>query len=204
MVSVDLALDADLADAEHDSGMPLRYLVALLPTIADREGRLSGDTRRIRAQLLAFDREPDVEKALDHLERLGHVQRYQGPGGEPLLQLSHFTATQRVHPREAESTLPPPPRAEVTRSPAPSQGGHGVDLAEAFRTLRDAFPGGRTRGSGREFELYQMAIAEGADVRDILDAATQLGDDVRLGVRDLPVLHDWLAGREWEAGRMPF
>jgi hypothetical protein len=83
-----------------------RLLFAGLWTLADRQGRLEDRPARIKLQLFPLD-DMDVDAGLTALEAAKLISRY-GKNGHKCIHVINFTAHQRPHPREAESTLPPP------------------------------------------------------------------------------------------------
>ena len=97
------AKNEDLAECS----MAARLCFALLPTLADREGRMEDRPKRIKGELFAFD-SIDVEPLLVELERHGFIGRYSVEG-RGLIQIIAFHKHQNPHHREPESTLPPHP-----------------------------------------------------------------------------------------------
>ena len=91
-----------------------KLIIVLAPTIADREGRLSGRTAVIWRELFALTpgiSELEVEKALEDLDEAGYVTRYQAEG-ETYCQLNYFARDQNPDRREARSRIPPPPAVD--------------------------------------------------------------------------------------------
>jgi hypothetical protein len=93
----------DLAECSFEA----RLCFAMLPMIADREGRLEDRPKRIKGELFRFD-SLDVEPLLAELEQHGFIVRYE-VNGLDLIQIIAFAKHQNPHHREPESTLPPPP-----------------------------------------------------------------------------------------------
>lgn len=81
-----------------------RLCFALLPMIADREGRLEDRPKRIKGELFPFD-SIEVEPLLLELDKHGLIARYtvESLG---LIQILGFRKHQNPHHREPESTLP--------------------------------------------------------------------------------------------------
>jgi hypothetical protein len=97
------AKNEDLAECS----IAARLCFALLPTLADREGRLEDRPKRIKGELFAFD-SIEVEPLLVELESRGFIARYVAEG-RGLIQIVAFHKHQNPHHREPESTLPPHP-----------------------------------------------------------------------------------------------
>lgn len=92
----------DLAECSFEA----RLCFALLPMLADREGRMEDRPKRIKGELFRFD-SLDVDPLLVELERHGFILRYE-VNGLGLIQILAFAKHQNPHHREPESTLPPP------------------------------------------------------------------------------------------------
>jgi hypothetical protein len=84
-----------------------RLCFALLPMLADREGRLEDRPKKIKGDLFPFD-SVEVEPLLVELERWQMIARYT-VNGLGLIQILGFRKHQNPHHREPESTLPPHP-----------------------------------------------------------------------------------------------
>jgi hypothetical protein len=81
-----------------------RLCFALIPMLADREGRLEDRPKRIKGELFRFDN-VDVEPLLVELEQHGFIARY-AVNGQGLIQILGFRKHQNPHHREPESSLP--------------------------------------------------------------------------------------------------
>jgi len=91
-----------LADCE-----PLaRLLFAGLWTVADREGRLERQTRKIKAQILPYD-DCDAESLLKQLENKGFILSYYVENIQ-YIQILKFKEHQNPHVKEGASTIPAP------------------------------------------------------------------------------------------------
>lgn len=97
------AKNEDLAECSF----PARLCFAMLPMMADREGRLEDRPKRIKGELFPFD-SVEVEPLLEELERRGFIARYAS-NGLGLIQILAFRKHQNPHHREPESDLPPHP-----------------------------------------------------------------------------------------------
>lgn len=82
-----------------------RYLFAFLPTLADRMGRLEDRPRVIKLAIFPWD-DVDVEKML--VELSAHFLVRYSVGEKNYLQIKTFCVHQKPHPKEADSTIPPP------------------------------------------------------------------------------------------------
>jgi len=82
-----------------------RLLFIYLWMLADREGRLEDRPRRIGAQALPYDRDVDVDDALQSLHDAGFIQRYQ-VGDLRVIQILTFSSHQHPHMKEKPSELP--------------------------------------------------------------------------------------------------
>src|SRR6266849_2380469 len=95
-------LNEDLAELP-----PLvRLLYAGLWTIADREGRLEDRPKRIKNAVLPYDK-LDVDAALNKLQELKFVVRYEEQGGR-YVWIPAFLKHQHPHVNEPASTIPAP------------------------------------------------------------------------------------------------
>ena len=108
----ELALDDRLAACSW----PARMAIALLPTIADREGRLRDDPKQIRAQVLPYDDGVDMNAVLDELAAVARLTRYS-VDGDRYLQLARWETDQRPHMKECKSTIPAPTKDEAEHQP---------------------------------------------------------------------------------------
>lgn len=84
-----------------------RLCFALLPMVADREGRLEDRPRRIKGEIFPFDA-VEVGPLLTELDAHGLIARYV-VDGLCLIQILGFRKHQNPHHREIESKLPPHP-----------------------------------------------------------------------------------------------
>ena len=89
-----------------------RLLFAGLWCLADREGRLEDRPKRIRVEVLPYD-DGSVDEMLQELHEAGFILRYTASCGR-FIQVMNFTKHQNPHHREAESTIPAPPKPETS------------------------------------------------------------------------------------------
>lgn len=83
-----------------------RLLFIGLWTAADKCGRVCDRPKRLKAELLPFDR-CDTNKLLQQLHNAGLIRRYQCEGRK-YIQITNFHRHQRPHPKEPDSHIPPP------------------------------------------------------------------------------------------------
>lgn len=109
-------LKPDFFDDEKLAALPFgaRLLFQALWCEADREGRL--EDRPVKLAAFAFPYDTAIQRKarkdapdwLDALVKAGCVARYEADG-KHLLWIPHFKDHQKIHDREAQSSLPPPP-----------------------------------------------------------------------------------------------
>ena len=83
-----------------------RLLYAGLWTIADRDGRLDDRPKRIKAEVLPYDR-VDVAVLLDKLEEKGFIHRYVVEQAH-FIQIVKFSVHQHPHKNEPPGVIPAP------------------------------------------------------------------------------------------------
>lgn len=94
----DFFLNADLAELDPMA----RLLFTGLWLLADREGRLPDDPRKIKAQIFPYHK-ADVDALLCALS--GFVLRYE-VDGDRFIEIPKFTKHQHIHPDEKQSVIP--------------------------------------------------------------------------------------------------
>lgn len=88
-----------------------RLLFVMLPTIADREGRLEDRPLRIKGELFPYE-QIDVDALLDELSTPSHgedhpfISRYEIDGSR-YIQITKFDENQNPHKEEKPSGIPP-------------------------------------------------------------------------------------------------
>lgn len=120
----ELARHEKLADLSHSH----RLLFALLPTIADRKGRIEDRPRRIKADLFPYDDFPveQVDGMLRDLCDAGFITRYE-VNGVCVIGMPGFARWQKPHPREKESELPAMPGEEGAEDKSKASPGRTLD-----------------------------------------------------------------------------
>lgn len=190
--------DADLYDAEKDSGLPLRVAYAGLWTCADREGRFKWRPRELKLAVLPHD-QVDFSRVLDALATRGFLVKYASMGDHFGL-IPNFGKHQVINHRESESVIPPPQENQIvdacpTRDPRvhdayPTRpGGKGKEGKENTR-VDDALPDWLNAELFAEWEKMRKRIPKapytpGVRSRILADLATLqdwgIDPNVRLG-----------------------
>jgi hypothetical protein len=95
-----------------DLGPQAQFLFAMLPTLADKEGRLEDRPRRIKAEIFPYY-DVDIDALLDALASCDGLARADAPfiaryvvAGQRLIQIVKFAEHQQPHHMEAASQLP--------------------------------------------------------------------------------------------------
>jgi len=90
------------------AGLPhwTRLLFAGLWTIADRDGRLEDNPRRIGAALFPYESGLQIHDGLSMLDGAGFIKRY-AVAGLGYVQILSWDKHQNPHPKEAKSVIPP-------------------------------------------------------------------------------------------------
>ena len=100
-----------LFDMELETGLPFRFVWAVLPCHCDREGRFEYRVRALKAQLLPYD-EIDFSRVMDALWTRGFIEKYEVSGRVYGL-IPSFLQHQVVNNREAASILPEPNKNNI-------------------------------------------------------------------------------------------
>lgn len=101
-IKPDLPLDEELALLPFMH----RYIFALLPMLADKEGRFEDRPHKIKAQLLPYDAVL-MNDPLQALHNSGFITRYEADG-KNYIQINNFVKHQRPHHTEKDSEIPAP------------------------------------------------------------------------------------------------
>lgn len=120
VLSAKFFTDEKLFDAEQAAGLPLRLAYEGLWCAADREGRFEWKPRELKLHVLPYD-QVDFAAVLDALEAAGFIQSYR-VGESRYGFIPKFSLYQRIHPREAASTLPEPTQGHPKVVPGQSRG----------------------------------------------------------------------------------
>lgn len=100
--------DPDLGDMS----LAANLLFIGMWTLADREGRLEDDVRRLKARIFPCRVDVSVESCVLELQGKDMVRRY-AVGGKQYLWIRSFLKHQKPHPKEPASLIPPCPDAVV-------------------------------------------------------------------------------------------
>lgn len=97
-----------LSETVGSVSLGARLLFAGLWTVADREGRLRWQPRKLKAQIFPYDDALELHRLAEDLARVKLLVFYEDDGGV-YAWLPGFSEHQRPHPKEPESVLPPYP-----------------------------------------------------------------------------------------------
>lgn len=164
-----------LQGAEAASGLPLRMAFIGLACHADRVGRFAWQPTRLKLGILPYDA-VDFGAVLEALEAAQFIVKYEVDGRAYGL-IPTFLRYQKPHPREAPSTIPPPP-TEQDLGVVPTKPRHVQGKAKALPRQRKGVvePGGLSglrafRPSGSQ-ALGVEAVAAAAAEPDWLTQLT--------------------------------
>lgn len=87
---------------------------------ADRDGRLEDRPLRLRAEILPYRHDADVDQMLSWLDEHNFICRYS-VGGKRVIQILKFSEHQRPHANEVDSVLPPMEESASTQGQTQAQ-----------------------------------------------------------------------------------
>ncbi len=125
-----------------------RLLFIGLWTLADKDGRLEDRPRRIKASVFPYE-DIDVVPLLVGLEGQGHIVRY-AVGSELFIVIPNWSKHQRPHPKEAISTIPPPPSREKKRQEIKLE--PSIPSTPGGREGKESLDNGKESREGKESE----------------------------------------------------
>lgn len=105
-----------------------RLLFQGLWCLADRAGRLEDRPKRIKAEILPYDDEADVDELLSDLTKLGFITRY-AHDGRRFIQVNNFSKHQNPHVKEPPSTIPAPDEHHASPVQEPDKPQNGTSPA---------------------------------------------------------------------------
>lgn len=105
-VKPDLARHRGLYELEQETGIPMRFIWAMFPTVCDKEGRFKWRPWELKLDILPYD-DIDFSRVLDALLTRGYVVKYTSQNKEYGC-IPTFKTHQVINNREAESILPGP------------------------------------------------------------------------------------------------
>lgn len=109
-IKPELARHEGLYELEIETGLPIRFAWALLPTVCDREGRFRWRPRDLKLDILPYD-ECDFSRVLDAWLTRGQVVKYR-VGRDWYGWVPTFGKHQSVNNKEPPSSLPSVDEAE--------------------------------------------------------------------------------------------
>src|SRR5688572_30215469 len=112
-----------------------RLLFIGLWTLADKDGRLRDQPKRIKAALFPWD-DLDVDAFLDALAGGGFVQRYE-VDGQRYLSIPGWSKHQKLHKDERSCNFPAPPSREISRQAAKFPAEPGNFEGRGIRSTRE-------------------------------------------------------------------
>lgn len=149
-IKPDFFLDDKLADLD-----PLvRILFAGLWVLADREGRLEDNSKKIKIQLLPYDK-IDCDKALKELSDCKFIIRYE-VDGKKYIQIVNFLKHQKPHHTERLSIIPECVGSVTVNSP--------LEDGEKLEGMGMGMGNGEGNGEGEIYLSSKLDL-----VRDIFD-----------------------------------
>lgn len=165
-IKPDASFHEGLFDLEQETGLPIRFVYAVLPCHCDREGRFKWKSRTLGAQILPYDN-IDFSRVLDALMTRGFIKKYVENDKEYGF-IPTFLDHQVINNRESESNLPKPNEnntltrdddgnyALTTREPRVQQGKEGKGREgkgiKKSQTQAYAFEGGRIKLNQSDFD----------------------------------------------------
>ena len=187
-----------------------RLLFQGLWCMADREGRLEYRPRRIKAEILPYDK-CDVVASLTRLRDLGFIICYPA---DPVrfIQVVNFTKHQNCHIKEQASTIPTPcehdactvqklPLTEslfpLTESLLPQPAARC--LTDTFETFWKAYPKKKSRGQAEKVWLKinpdEQLLAK---MIAIIERAKKSEEWIKEKGKYIPHPATWLNAKGWE------
>ncbi len=141
-IKPELFTDADLFDAEKETGLPLRLAYPGIWTQCDRDGRFKWKPRELKLAVLPYD-DLDFSRVLDALKTRGYLVKYEVTG-EVFGCVRTWKRHQFINNREALSQIPEPPSSQILD--ASSTRGKREDYA----TSTDVVKEGKGKEEGKE------------------------------------------------------
>jgi hypothetical protein len=136
-IKIDLFLD----DGLESVSLEAHFLLAGLPVLADRAGRLEDKPKRIHAQIFPYRPSIDTAALLVELEQTGHIRRYE-VAGVRYIEVSGWDRDQRPHVNEPKSTIPAPQPDSTAHCHSHAQGihelNHGIQAHEDRDGIKDS------------------------------------------------------------------
>lgn len=175
-IKPELARHELLFELERETGLPVRFAWALLPTICDREGRFKWRPRDLKLDILPYD-DCDFSRVLDAWLTRGQVVKYR-VGREWFGWIPTFKKHQNVNNKESPSSLPAADEAEEIVDHRSQQVANATPTRDSrdddATTTRDEREGGHAslEGKGREGKgkgtLRHASVTRGVVLHDSL------------------------------------
>jgi hypothetical protein len=207
-----------LFDLGQETGLPIRFAWAMLPTACDREGRFQWRPRTLKADILPHDL-IEFSRVLDALTTRGFIVRYASGTGD-FGVIPSFTRHQVINNRERESELPEPSiEAELdacgTREPreghagkAEGKGREGnkeqgpADESGGFRSVAEQiarrYPKRAKLAMGINTLTIMLTQIPAAKINAALDVWIERWERDETEARYIPFLENWVKSRPWE------
>jgi len=203
-----------------------RILFAGLWTVADRDGRLEWKPKRLKAELLPYDR-CDMSRLVMTLHDKRLLTFYEVDGRQ-FVWINEFSKHQRPHPHEPSGDFPQPVDTQGTyvknvtcndmsrhatsdcaltsSNPLilPSSNPSGIcartGSATAFDRFWESFPSGRRKSKAKAREAWTKAVRK-ADPETIIAAAAEYAESVEGRGDYVKMPSTWLNGECWSDDR---
>lgn len=133
--------------AEKETGLPLRFAWAMLPTVCDRDGRFRWKPHVLKLDVLPFD-ELDFSRVLDAWLTRGFIVKYR-VGNEWYGWLPTFLKHQSINNKEIRSEIPPVDDADEAVDYRNQQDGDACSTRDQRATDAKATPLNLSQGEGK-------------------------------------------------------
>jgi hypothetical protein len=134
---------------------------------ADREGRLEDRPKRLKAEILPYDR-CDFDQILAVLAAHAFIERYEVDGSR-YIQVTNFSKHQNPHIKEAASMIPAPNCQGASTDPTPGE--HSAETVLSVPSLGSGLPS--------SVSLSSVSLSSVLGARS--SAAPQNGHDEHIG-----------------------
>lgn len=183
-VKPQLARHRTLFEMEQQSGLPMRFIWAMFPTVCDRKGRFVWRPWELKLDICPYDNF-DFEKAMDVLHQNGMLRKYR-VGAEIYGDIPTFEKHQHVNTRESKSLLPDWSDGQILEAPQPT-------CMHVQSTVAHDEEGkgreGKRKGSGRE-----VVSSSPVTTRELIALYCDLWKE-RYNAETAPVITGAAAGR---------
>lgn len=180
-------LDTELSELPIQT----RHLFIGLWTLADREGRLEDNPKRIKAQIFPWD-DLDVDMALIQLHPK-FITRYEH-NGHRYIQINNFCKHQRPNIKEAESSIPAPKHVKHEKESAKHENFHASTLDKG-----KGMDNGNGVGKGRVKGVGGLATTLSFSPPSISEVITYCLE--RKNNVNAQKWHDFYASKGWMIGK---